>query len=192
MGKLICDSTASSPIIPWRDPTSSPAVDQSAAAAATWDNVSGLEDQQKRHLTKLHHKGVLWKPPGYKGEGNGDGNGDGDDDVEGVVFRLSHGGEVEADGNCLFTASQRAMGMTGKGKELRRRAVRRFLEERDSGFSEEEREAIDKAIRHMYYPDLRCGWGVHVVQEVKVLARKVDREGLDKAVEELVGLGMQR
>lgn len=198
MGKLICDSTASSPVIPWRDPTSSPspipAVDQATAVASTWDNVSGLEDQQKRHLTRLHHKGVLWKPPGYNNSNtNGDGNGD--DDVEGVVFRLSHGGDVEADGNCLFTASQRAMGLSkGKvdGRELRRRTVRRFLEERESSVGEEEREAIDAAIKHMYYPDLRCGWGVHVVQEVKMLARKEDREGLDKAIEELVDLGMQR
>jgi hypothetical protein len=56
----------------------------------------------------------------------------------------------------------------------------------------EEGEAIDDAIRHMYSPDLRFGWGIHVVQEVKLLAKKEDRFSLDSAIDELVHLGMQR
>lgn len=203
MGKLLCDSTTSSPVIPWRDPTSAPspidaiaAVDQSTSS---WENVSGLEPQQKRHLTRLQHKGVLWKPPADLNNNNGNNSDDSDngDDAEetaGVVFRLSHGGEVEADGNCLFTASQRAMGLNKglDGKELRRRTVRRFLEDFRDGIGEEERESINEAIKHMYFPDLKCGWGVHVVQEVKLLAKKEDRVGLDQGIEELVNLGMQR
>ncbi|PSR84743.1 Pleckstriny-like domain family A member [Actinidia chinensis var. chinensis] len=185
MGKLICDSTTSSPVIPWRDPTSSPSIDLIEAVdladqstAATWENVSGLEDQQRRSLLRLHDKGVLWKNPG--------------DRSQVAVFRLSHGGDVEADGNCLFTALQRAIGAkVGGAGDLRRRTVRRFLEDLKS-VGEEEREAIDAAIRHMYSPDLRSGWGVHVVQEVKLLAKKEDREGLDSAIDELVCLGMQR
>lgn len=55
-----------------------------------------------------------------------------------------------------------------------------------------EREAIDDAIRHMYSPDLKNGWGIHVVQEVKLLAKKEDRFALDSAIDELVHLGMQR
>jgi hypothetical protein len=44
----------------------------------------------------------------------------------------------------------------------------------------------------MYSPDLKNGWGIHVVQEVKLLANKEDRGSLDSAIEELVLLGMQR
>lgn len=122
---------------------------------------------------------------------------DRDDDEEestaaAVVFRLSHGGDVEADGNCLFTASQKAMGLTAvSAKDLRRRTVGRFLEDFGS-VSQMERENIDAAIKHMYAPDLRSGWGIHVVQEVKLLAKKVDREALDSAIDELVQIGMQR
>ncbi|XP_057486983.1 uncharacterized protein LOC130773068 [Actinidia eriantha] len=185
MGKLICDSMTSSPAIPWREPTLSPSMDVmdpgdlvDQSSAATWEKVSGLEDQQRRSLLRLHDKGVLWKHPG--------------DRPHAVVFRLSHGGDVEADGNCLFTASQRAMGAkVGGAGELRRRTVRRFLEDLRS-VGEEERKAIDAAIRHMYFPDLRSGWGVHVVQEVKLLANKQDREGLNSAIDELVCFGMQR
>ncbi|CAI9780653.1 unnamed protein product [Fraxinus pennsylvanica] len=102
MGKLICDSTASSPVIPWRDPTTTPSSLDSAATAVgdiveksaplvleniiSWENVSGLEDQQKKHLTRLYNKGVLWKHP--------------EDKSLSIVFKLSYGGEVEADGNC--------------------------------------------------------------------------------------------
>ncbi|CDP13373.1 unnamed protein product [Coffea canephora] len=44
----------------------------------------------------------------------------------------------------------------------------------------------------MYSPDLKSGWGIHVVQEIKLLAKKEDRLGLDSAINELLQLGMQR
>ncbi|CAA6664037.1 unnamed protein product [Spirodela intermedia] len=95
----------------------------------------------------------------------------------GTTFRLSHGGDVEADGNCLFTASRTAMGLSKVGaRELRQRT----------------KEAVDAAIRHLYSPDLKAGWGIHVVQEVKLLAMKADREILDTAIQELLDLGLQR
>ncbi|XWS68765.1 hypothetical protein CRYUN_Cryun04dG0120100 [Craigia yunnanensis] len=191
MGKLFCDSTTvaetfqtSSPTVPLREPNAATLeavdlVDQTikATEAATWGDVIGLEDQQRRHLTKLHAKGVLWKHPNKHGSS--------------VVFRLSHGGDVSADGNCLFTASQRAMAREMDAPELRRRTVKRFLEDLRSA-KEEERQVINEAIRNMYSPDLRKGWGVHVVQEVKLLAKKEERVALDSAIDELVRLGMQR
>ncbi|KAG6651362.1 uncharacterized protein LOC122313920 isoform X1 [Carya illinoinensis] len=199
-GKLLCDSTTvaetfqtSSPTVPWRDPQSAAAardaieavdlVDQTTTTA--WDDVHGLEEQQRRHLQRLHSKGILWKHPA-------------DDSASSVsvVFRLSHGGEVSADGNCLFTASQKAMGGSGTARvfdarELRRRTVRRFLEDFGS-VGAEEREAIEEAIKHMYAPDLKNGWGIHVVQELKLLAKKSDRLALDSAIDELLQLGVQR
>ncbi|XP_051116628.1 uncharacterized protein LOC127241550 [Andrographis paniculata] len=185
MGKLICDSTASSPVVPWRDPTATPSSDLAdaavqnppAGAAAAWESVPGLEDQQKRHLTRLYNKGVLWKHP--------------EDKSLSVVFRLMHGGEVEADGNCLFTAARKSMALEAAARELRKRTVRRFVEDLES-LDEETSKFIESAIRHMYSPDLKCGWGIHVVQEVKLLAKKQDRAVLDSAIDELVQLGMQR
>lgn len=106
-----------------------------------------------------------------------------------MVFRLSHGGEVAADGNCLFTAAEKGLGVSAR--ELRRRAVKRFEEDFGS-LPEGEREMIVSAIRNMYTPEVGSGWGVHVVQEVKMLAKKRDRVGLDSAIEELVGIGMLR
>ncbi|KAH0860971.1 hypothetical protein HID58_089232 [Brassica napus] len=150
-------------------------------AATAWDDVSGLEEQQRRHLRRLHAKGVLWKHPGRE-----------ESSSPPVVFRLSHGGEVSSDGNCLFTASQKAMEARGvDARDLRRRAVRRFLEDFGSA-GEEEKEAVREAIRHMYSPDLKTGWGIHIVQEEKLLAKKEERESLDSAIDELVQIGMQR
>ncbi|KAJ7004615.1 uncharacterized protein [Populus alba] len=194
MGKLLCDSTAAvaettfqtptSPAVHWRDDPKA-TVDLSEqtltiAAQPTWEDVIGLEDQQRRHLQRLQTKGVLWKHPKN------------DDSYPAVVFRLSHGGDVSADGNCLFTASQRAMAARElDARKLRSRTVRRFVEDFGS-VSVEEREVINGAIKHMYSPDLKNGWGIHVVQEVKLLANKEDRVSLDSAIEELVLLGMQR
>ncbi|CAN8299525.1 unnamed protein product [Cochlearia groenlandica] len=206
MGKLLCESTATfqspSPTVPWREPQIAAVslgdvdlVDQSTAAAAVeaaeqtmasaattaWDEVFGLEEQQRRHLQRLHAKGVLWKHPG-KDESSS----------PPVVFRLSHGGEVSSDGNCLFTASQKAMEARGfDARDLRRRTVRRFVEDFRSA-SKEEKEIITDAIRHMYSPDLKTGWGIHIVQEEKLLAKKDDRENLDSAIDELLQIGMQR
>ncbi|TYG74292.1 hypothetical protein ES288_D04G170800v1 [Gossypium darwinii] len=191
MGKLLCDPTAvaetfqtSSPTVTWREPNAATLeavdlVDQTltAAAGTTWDDVIGLEDQQRRHLSKLHAKGVLWKHPSEHGSS--------------VVFRLSHGGDVSTDGNCLFTASQKAMAREVDARDLRKRTVKRFLEDLGSA-KEEERQMINEVIKNMYSPDLRNGWGVHVVQEVKLLAKKDERVALDSAIEELVQLGMQR
>ncbi|KFK25548.1 hypothetical protein AALP_AA8G129100 [Arabis alpina] len=202
MGKLICDSTATfqsqSPTVPWRESTGVDLVDESAAALAVeavektiaavatttaWDEVFGLEEQQRRHLQRLHARGVLWKHPGKKEE---------DESSASVVFRLSHGGEVSSDGNCLFTASQKAMEARGiDARDLRRRTVRRFLEDFRSA-SEGEKEVITEAIKHMYSPDLKSGWGIHIVQEEKLLAKKDERESLDSAIDELVLIGMQR
>uniref|UniRef100_A0A7N0UWM6 Uncharacterized protein n=1 Tax=Kalanchoe fedtschenkoi TaxID=63787 RepID=A0A7N0UWM6_KALFE len=194
MGKLFCDSTATvadTPAkLPWQDAISdsldkfsphsngaSPAIDEDDG----WENVSGLERQQKRNLQRLHAKGVLWKHPGDNKSCSS----------RSLVFRLRHGGGVSSDGNCLFTSTEKAMGSVVGGKELRRRSVRRFLEDFGSA-SEAEREVIDDAIRHMYSPDLKSGWGIHVVQEIKLLAKKEDREALDSSIDELVQFGMQR
>ncbi|CAM8951515.1 unnamed protein product [Rhodiola kirilowii] len=196
MGKLLCDSTATvaetqTTKLPWQDsmseslddkfsPIDPTPADDSDDSDDSWDNVSGLEEQQKRNLQRLHAKGVLWKHP----EDNKTCS------SRSIVFRLTHGGEVSSDGNCLFTSTEKAMGSVD-GKELRRRTVKRFLEDFGSA-SESEREVIDDAIRHMYSPDLKSGWGIHVVQEIKLLAKKEDRESLDSAIDELVQFGMQR
>ncbi|CAN0896098.1 hypothetical protein LINGRAHAP2_LOCUS18264 [Linum grandiflorum] len=203
-GKLLCDSTAvaettfdtSSSVVLWRDPNAAAGGvdlgDQTLSSATTtvtggWDDVIGLEDQQRRHLKRLHAKGVLWKLPDADDEENPAGF------PRSMVFRLTHGGEVSSDGNCLFTASQRAMGAARDvdAKELRRRTVLRFLEDFGSA-ADEEKGVINDAIRHMYSPDLKSGWGIHIVQEVKLLAKKEDRSNLDSAIDELLQLGMQR
>ncbi|OIW05474.1 hypothetical protein TanjilG_12065 [Lupinus angustifolius] len=205
MGKLLCDSTSlpepfqtsPTPAIQWRDQKSSPPLDlvgtaniAAAAYAGGWEDVLGLEEQQRRNLQRLHAKGVLWKPPP---EEDSSSSMPSSSSLRSVVFRLSHGGEVSSDGNCLFTASLKAMGKEEvvNVRELRRRTVKRFLEDFGSE-GLEEREAIDDAIRHMYSPDLNNGWGIHVVQEVKLLAKKENRFDLDSAIDDLVHLGMQR
>ncbi|KAH9627241.1 hypothetical protein KSS87_018517 [Heliosperma pusillum] len=181
MGKILCDTTTVSPSTPpqltWRDPSPTP-VDIPTTTTTSWDDVTGLEDQQRRNLSRLQAKGVLWKHPQDKS-------------LSPLVFRLSHGGDVDSDGNCLFTAAERAMLGVASAAELRRRTVSRFQE--DFGNAEkEERDGVESAIKNMYSPDLKYGWGVHVVQEVKLLLNKSDRHLVDDAILQLLNLGMLR
>ncbi|KAG0480681.1 hypothetical protein HPP92_011539 [Vanilla planifolia] len=187
MGKLLCNSpavaetlTSSSPLLPWRDPCSP--VNKASVAGpepdgrGEWDAVTGLEEQQRRNLERIHARGVYWKNPSEGAP------------VAGMAFRLVHGGGVEADGNCLFTAVRRAMGSKIGARELRLKAVRRFLED----YRSDDGPGKDAIIRHLYSPHLESGWGIHVVQDVKLLAEKADRKLLDAAIKELVDLGLQR
>ncbi|BBN01652.1 hypothetical protein MPTK1_2g09140 [Marchantia polymorpha subsp. ruderalis] len=140
-----------------------------------WSNVSGLEPAQIHSLQALAAKGIYWEHP---------------DHVVHAVFSLHHGGDVEADGNCLFTASQKAMRLEESPLEVRLRTVRRFLEDYENDLYNQEQ--LNATIRHLYAPNLSVGWGVHWYQELKFLAKKEDRESLDCSIAELVGVGMPR
>ncbi|KAL2903827.1 Pre-mRNA-splicing factor CLF1 [Bienertia sinuspersici] len=188
MGKLLCDSATvtppqTPPLITWRDPPTTPSTPD-FPSPSSWDDVTGLEDQQRRNLSRLQAKGVLWKHPEDKS-------------LPPVVFKLTHGGDVDADGNCLFSAVEKAAmwglreGECGGARELRRRTVQRF--EKDFGSAEnDEKLSVELAIKNLYSPDLKCGWGIHVVQELKLLAPKSDRQIFDDAILELLNLGMLR
>ncbi|XP_031490952.1 uncharacterized protein LOC116258031 [Nymphaea colorata] len=177
MGKLLCGPPSSTLPDPFH--SLSPVPHLPSSAAVDWESVDGLDDQQRRSLSQLSSRGVLWKHPS--------------DPSISATFRLFHGGDVQADGNCLFSAARIAMGLSlskVSARDLRRRTVGRFEADLVSGVIA--RAGVDEAVRHLYSPDLRTGWGVHVVQEVKLLARKVEREELDAAISELVDLGLQR
>ncbi|GBG85695.1 hypothetical protein CBR_g40425 [Chara braunii] len=141
----------------------------------SWQSVPGLEAGQVQQLHFVATSGVQWKHP---------------EAPLTLIFTLHYGGEVEADGNCLFTASQKAMGVEASASEVRERTVQRFLLDYES--DEIDKDAADTMISHLYSPDLTTGWGVHVVQDVKLLAKKSEREEMDEAIEELVSVGMTR
>lgn len=169
MGKLLCDPAPL--LLPWPGSPPPPAeVPAEPASTGGWESVRNLDEQQRKKLEKMHVRGVY---------------------CSGMSFSLSHGGDVEADGNCLFTAARLAMGSKIGAGELRARVVRRFLEDYGPGDAAG-RDGVDGVVRHLYSPDLRVGWGIHVVQEVKMIVGKADREAVDSAVRELVDLGMER
>ena len=90
------------PLLAW--PSPGPALEASTAPAG-WDAVWALEDQQRRRLLRIWERGVAWKPSPPGGE-------EAAPAPAPVVFRLDHGGEVDADGNCLFTTAR--MGATAR------------------------------------------------------------------------------
>lgn len=145
--------------------------------AGEWGSVSGLEGVQLSALHSVATKGVVWTHPVSKAQ---------------TVFTLHHGGDVDSDGNCLFTAVSRILGLTANrgAQDIRQAVGRRFLKDYHSGILA--KESIDQAIKHLYSPDLKSGWGILMVQEVKLLARKADREALDSAIEDLKICGMCR
>ncbi|CAH8355907.1 unnamed protein product [Eruca vesicaria subsp. sativa] len=77
-------------------------------------------------------------------------------------------GEVSSERNCLFTVSQKPKEACGiNARDLQRRTV---------SVREEDNMVITEAKKNMYSPDLKSGWGIHIVQEEKLLAKKDGRE----------------
>lgn len=164
----------------WRSGECESALSSLSAAPSSkggWEAVGGLETSQLKALQKVASQGVLWTHPSKPSMS--------------VVYTLHHGGEVEADGNCLFTAFHRAMQLQESPLEVRLRTVQRFQKEYEASTTSSAR-AVDAMISHLYSPDLSTGWGVHVVQDVKLLATKADREASDTAIEELLQVGMSK
>ncbi|CAO2828965.1 unnamed protein product [Amaranthus hypochondriacus] len=93
------------PLVHWRDPSST-TVD--SFPSTSWDELPGLEDQQRRNLSRLYDNGILWTHPRDRS-----------------VPPLTHGGNVDSDGNCLFSALEK-LTQCGGARELRRKAVKRF------------------------------------------------------------------
>ncbi|XP_077247477.1 uncharacterized protein LOC143887246 [Tasmannia lanceolata] len=140
-----------------------------------WETVSGLHGPQRTVLRTLSSRGVFWKHSSKPIS---------------ELFLLFHGGDVGADGNCLFSAANKALRLDGSPSELRTRIVNRFYEDYLGGIFP--RREIDVVIRNLYQPDLDLGWGVHFVQELKLLALKKDRENLDSLIDDLVQVGLSR
>lgn len=69
------------------------------------EDVIRLEEHKRHNLQRLHAKGMLWKALDEDSSFSSLSSSPGS-----VVFRLSNGGKVFADGNCLFKVSQKAMG----------------------------------------------------------------------------------
>lgn len=69
-------------------------------------------------------------------------------------FCLYHNRDVDADGNCLFTAIANA-----DARDLKHRAVRRFTEVYAAA-GEYNKGAVNATVRHLYAPDLKVRWGV--------------------------------
>ena len=86
-----------------------------------------------------------------------------------MVFRLNPGREVDADGNCLFTAPRTAAAVKADVRELRHRAMHRIAKVHASA-GEDDKGTIDTTMKHLYMLDLRTGWGFHIILEIKVLA----------------------
>jgi hypothetical protein len=71
---------------------------------------------------------------------------------------------VEFDDNCLFTTARTPSAAKADTRELRHYAMRRFSEVYAAA-RDDDRAAVDVAVRHPYALDLKAGWGGHVVHE---------------------------
>lgn len=153
-------------------PTSPPSV-----LDLDWELVAGLEEIQLSALTSLATRGISWKN---------------DTDGRTVQLTLHFGGEVDSDGNCLFTSMNKILDNSlGSVPQSRKSVVDYFLVEYSSK-SVEEKFQIDQKIQNFYCPDVERGWGVHIVQEFKLLAKKSERESLERAIDDLVSCGLSR
>jgi len=140
------------------------------AAAHGLDWPQSLEQSCRDELDKLRTLGVR------AGEQKSD-----------PTYFLSFGGEVAHDGNCLFTSTARAVGGWASPTLLRQMAVQRVQADANKGNS---LPGINQTIKNLYDPDLSTGWGVHWVQEVKLILKSRDVEAVDGAIAQSVEAGM--
>lgn len=59
-----------------------------------------------------------------------------------------------------------------------------------TSYHSEHTEIINTTIANMYTPDITCGWGIHFVQQHKLLIHVDDQQRAVTAAQELEGLGM--
>ncbi|KAG8077014.1 hypothetical protein GUJ93_ZPchr0006g44258 [Zizania palustris] len=118
------------PLLTWSSPSAK------SAAPTRWTTVWALEDQQRRLLLQIWERSVAWKPPTSL-------------PLPPLIFRLNHAGEVDTDGNCLFTAARRAAAAKPDARDLRHRTIRRFTDVYASAPAPD-RDAIDEVVRHLY------------------------------------------
>ncbi|KAG8047960.1 hypothetical protein GUJ93_ZPchr0008g11572 [Zizania palustris] len=114
------------PLLTWSSPSAK------SAAPTGWTAVWALEDQQRRRLLRIWERSVAWKPPTSL-------------PLPPLIFRLNHAGEVDTDGNCLFTTAK------PDARDLRHRTIRRFTDVYASAPAPD-RDAIDEAVHHLYAP----------------------------------------
>ncbi|KAG8047319.1 hypothetical protein GUJ93_ZPchr0008g11943 [Zizania palustris] len=120
------------PLLTWSSPSAK------SAAPTGWTAVWALEDQQRRRLLRIWERSVAWKPPTSL-------------PLPPLIFRLNHAGEVNTDGNCLFTAARRAAAAKPDARDLRHRTIHRFTDVYASALAPD-RDAIYEAVRHLYAP----------------------------------------
>jgi len=109
------------------------------------------------------------------------------EDAQSPVFALSFGGEVPHDGSCLFAAVVQAAGLECTVAELRHRVVKRVLADAGAGLLPRD---VDSSLP--YSPDLTKGWGVHWVQERRLVVLANDLPAAAQAIDELQATGMER
>ncbi|KAL2325735.1 hypothetical protein Fmac_024793 [Flemingia macrophylla] len=99
---------------------------------------------------------------------------DENDNHEFIIDVAILGGEVSTNENNLFTTLPKALGSEiVHVYELRQRMAAWFLKDlRFMGIME--KEAVHNTIRHIYSSNLMNDWGIHIVQEVNLLAKKED------------------
>ncbi|KAG8100417.1 hypothetical protein GUJ93_ZPchr0013g35129 [Zizania palustris] len=117
-------------LLTWSSPSAK------SAAPTGWTAVWALEDQQRRLLLRIWERSVAWKPPTSL-------------PLPPLIFRLNHAGEVDTDGNCLFTAARRAAAAKPDARDLRHHTIRRFTDVYASAPAPD-RDAIDEVVRHLY------------------------------------------
>lgn len=120
------------------------------AVEGGWEQLR-LHEGVQAQLRRLSTQGVRLKARKGRGE---------------ETVTLAYGGPVERDGNCLFTSVARALRTGEDGGGVRARAVARCGKLRQAGLLPA---GTERAIRNLYTPDVTRGWGVHLVQEQKLL-----------------------
>ena len=103
-----------------------------------------------------------------------------------VCYLLRYLGDVQHDGSCLFESVATALGGKESAQSVRKRCVDRFLALHADGLLPKD---VDATVRGLYSPDTSVGWGVHLLQEHKMLLERTRVNEAEQAIVELEATG---
>lgn len=137
--------------------------DRPVTVCMGWQRVSNIDSTSRELLRVLEEDGVSYVP-------------------HDIAYSVKYLAPVAPFGDCMFLSMEQLLLYTEECEplstpEIRRVASKFFLAHYQES-TDDEKARIDTAIRNLYFPSLKGGWGVSPIQTRRFVARKADKDWL--------------
>ncbi|TMW67111.1 hypothetical protein Poli38472_012227 [Pythium oligandrum] len=151
--------------------------DRPVTVCMGWQRVSNIDSSSRDLLRVLEEDGVTYMP-------------------HDIAYSVKYLAPVAPFGDCLWLSIEQLLLYTEECEPLPtskiRRVASKFFLAHYKSCTDEEKARIDTAIRNLYFPSLKGGWGVSPMQTRRFIARKSDKDWLFAKCVELQDQGYSR